>query len=332
MIDHKKIVLESPASTKGKEMLTVIFYTLKQGLLFTAVLSALTKFLNVEEIQLKLTHVIPKVFAPSLVLLLGVAEVIVCVLLGSNHYLVPGLLLMLSLHAVYTIYLIFWTRGEEGGCGCFGFTGFGNNSRPVDIARNTAIILTIILLIFVEMNDLFPDDRIVATFITDNMEGILSLTMSSFAALFLILYDRQLSNTRDDQQPGATEFMAKLSRRNLGNVISDFEMTDPEGNPTSIMEKVREDINNIIIFLSSTCPSCRELLDDLANLQTGGTLPLNRIIVILGNKNYAKYVIGEHRELEVFYSPDMRVLESFYIAGTPGAVVVNGKGEIIVPL
>ena len=120
-------------------------------------------------------------------------------------------------------------------------------------------------------------------------------------------------------------FIADSSKVKIGEAVPEFSMKDVFGR--EITSKDLQGKKTLVTFWSTTCPHCRNMVEELKDWdkQKGADAP-NLIVFSEGD-------VEEHKEIglksPIILDEGYKTAEKFGMYGTPSAVLVNENGKII---
>jgi peroxiredoxin/uncharacterized membrane protein YphA (DoxX/SURF4 family) len=111
----------------------------------------------------------------------------------------------------------------------------------------------------------------------------------------------------------------------IGERVRAFSLPSLEGEP--ITEKTFEGKDSLLVFFSMTCPHCIRMIEELREWNNGRSSEDPNLVVISDGDPEA------HKELQlqapIIMDKDYIVAAELGMMGTPSAVLINEKGEIV---
>lgn len=107
-----------------------------------------------------------------------------------------------------------------------------------------------------------------------------------------------------------------------GAIAPSFGITDYSGDHINVGKKMKEDV--ILIFISSTCQTCRALIDKL-NLNM---IPTEKVIFITNDSFLDEKYFAKLSELNIPIIVKHELFSKYFISQTPSLVYVNDQGII----
>ncbi len=112
---------------------------------------------------------------------------------------------------------------------------------------------------------------------------------------------------------------------NLGSSIPEFEMPDLNGAPIS--NNTFKGKDSLLVFFSLTCPHCLKMIEELKDWEARKSADDPNLIVFSDGEE------EPHRQLNlkapIVLNKDYDLAAKMGMMGTPSAVLVNSKGEIV---
>jgi thiol-disulfide isomerase/thioredoxin len=264
----------------------------------------------------------PSGLVPATAIALPVAEALVSAALLITPTARAGGVIGAVLLSVFTAGVIAaLRRGERPDCHCFGQA----TSTPIGrgtVVRNAALIALGVLAATAAAPDLpsWLDER-------DGAElAALGLGLATVALAALAISSRGAQGALELE----VERLRSMTRSGLepGTPMPDVQLTGlPGGDIRSTWDLV-DGRQAVLVFLSSDCPSCEELMPSLGRWQRSlaGRLP----IIAIGSGDAAEYRdLAERHGLDrVLVESEDEAMHAFDIRATPSAVAI-GPGPAI---
>lgn len=123
----------------------------------------------------------------------------------------------------------------------------------------------------------------------------------------------------------AAVFIADDSKVKIGEQVPQFSMTDIEGREVS--SKDFQGKKTLVAFWSTTCPHCRNMIEELREWDKQKGLDEPNLIVFSEGEAEAHREIG--LKSPIILDEGYKTSEKFGMFGTPSAVLVNENGRIV---
>ncbi|HLX40962.1 MAG TPA: redoxin domain-containing protein [Ktedonobacteraceae bacterium] len=137
-------------------------------------------------------------------------------------------------------------------------------------------------------------------------------------------------------------FLRLLSRRlppgtsiKVGDHISDFELPDIHNQPVSINSLLGHDKSTLLLFVRSTCSSCRLLVKHVARAAqqraSVNGLPCQIVFVCSGKRadiEKMMNILPEVGDITVLVDKDEIVFAYYNIQSTPFGLAINSAGKV----
>jgi thiol-disulfide isomerase/thioredoxin len=120
-------------------------------------------------------------------------------------------------------------------------------------------------------------------------------------------------------------FIADSTKVKIGEEVPQFSMTDIEGREVS--SKDFQGKKTLVTFWSTTCPHCKNMIEELKEWDKQKGLDEPNLIVFSEGEPEAHREIG--LKSPIVLDEGYKTAEKFGMYGTPSAVMVNERGKII---
>lgn len=149
--------------------------------------------------------------------------------------------------------------------------------------------------------------------------------------MVVYIAENYLETTCKTDEKTTLERKLGAAKMTPGDIISDFEMNDINGDPQTFSEIAKD--TTIIIFWSSWCPHCIEILPQLKSLEIGSNKDVILVSLDTSKTDWTNYVYQNN--LDVFYNLcdfkewDGKTAEALNVYATPTYFVVNKERELL---
>lgn len=265
---------------------------------------------------------IPPVFAPVGAVLLPAAEIataVALVLAPSARWGALGALLLLLVFVAAVAHVM--AHGKAPDCHCFGQL----HSEPAGSAtliRNLVLVLPAVLVIA----------RGPGPAIDEALEGLTGAQVALIATAVLagvlaLAVDQLWSERRRLVRALATARGAnELPGLPRGTPAPSFALDPVRGTARSLDEVLFEERPAVLVFVSTNCAPCLQMLPALSRWQNTLSLRLTVVVVFTGERPEIERLSGEHELSLVLAADSNQMFELYRLRLTPSAVLVRPDG------
>lgn len=270
---------------------------------------------------------------------LPIVEIVVGVLLVTNHLIGISSIVASILMVLFTITVIAVLRsGRQVTCNCFG----GLSVSPISswtLFRNLALLAMSIWVFSTHplatgtvLQEIGARQRVSPTFVASflvimvvlcaHVVAIVRLTRLQNGILTRLTALEEAGMSAETRPSGtATE-----ARRNLGMRIPPYAVTDPDNAGHQLSEFLRDERDLVLFFVAPTCQSCVDLLRDAHRWQQELRDRVHIVVIVRAtHRDWAELSAVN----SVYFERDGEVSRSLGVHGTPAAVVINHRGEVV---
>jgi uncharacterized membrane protein YphA (DoxX/SURF4 family)/thiol-disulfide isomerase/thioredoxin len=211
-------------------------------------------------------------------------------------------------------------RGETPECHCFGQL----HSEPVSndtAGRNVALaVLAAVVLI----GGGGPSISSWASELGASNVAVVALALVA-VGLALLCYSLWRENRR---LSGHAAPPAAIEPLQVGDGVPAFTVFDEQGRPRRATDLAAK--QSVLVFTSSTCGPCHELMPELARWKKMLEPRLELHVLAAGDRHQNVEIAREH-EVPVLLDEKGEAASAFRIPGTPSAAELGADGRVIVP-
>lgn len=286
----------------------------------------------------------PERFAGPLALLLPIAELTVAGLLLSGSTVVAGAIGALALLMLFSGAIgLSLARGRTPHCHCFGQLGSAPASWKT-LVRNIGLGGLAVFVLVVNRGE--PHYSAVAWI--SRLEGaeVLALVVGVIAAVLLTVgasafltllrsYGQVLVRLERVEAALAAQGVrlspdAEVPELGLkpGTQAPLFTAPDATGQVVSLEHLLAPGVPVLLLFMSSQCGPCKELLPVAAEWQRVHADRLTIVVAIDGGLQEVRAATDEFKLRNVLLDADTNVYRTYQASGTPSAVLIDANGTI----
>lgn len=212
-------------------------------------------------------------------------------------------------------------RGEQPDCHCFGQM-HSEPAGPGAVIRNLLLIAAAAAVIAV------GDHPGIVGFVGDldaPESAALALGVLSVALAAMAIGLRSRLRTAQEDLRALRERPPAVP---VGSPLPEVVVRDPDGASVRITAVVR-DTSTALIFLSTTCEPCHDMLPDIARWQRALSETLDIVVLVDGEPVEAAAMTRAHGLQRTFSERGRVVSSAIGAPGTPAAVLVRGEDKSI---
>lgn len=211
------------------------------------------------------------------------------------------------------------TQGRRPDCGCFG------TLKPAPIGAST-IARNGVLLVLAGFVGVWGSGPAIDTWLASHdVAGLVAAV-----AIGCTLAGVVLRAFRRNGMPVSPSHAATPNRRNrsFGARAPDFSLQDGAGETRILASLLSDGSPLVLVFASSSCGSCREVVEHVSRWQAIFVGRLRIAVVGLGNAEETRMAFGEYQAENVLTGAGSDVKTAYGITATPAAVAVGPDGTI----
>ncbi len=208
-------------------------------------------------------------------------------------------------------------QGRTPDCGCFGAF------RPTPIGRATLARNGVLLIVALAVIAGGPGPALDRWASTQSTETVLLTIFVVLAALSAVVY--RSSPLALDEAPAPASVTPRVR---VGQPAPSFALPDAGAELQDLRSLLSPGLPLLMVFGSTTCRPCRDLLPHLARWEATLAERLGVALVLGADGEQALAVSREHSITRVLADPEVSVSRSYGIAATPSAVVLAPDGTV----
>ena len=216
-------------------------------------------------------------------------------------------------------------RGRAPDCHCFGQL-HSTPAGPATLARNTALAAMALGVLAAGPGRSLGN---LGTERTTTQVGLVIVVLVAvvLAALAVRLRtdNRRLREELSDAQAELAVLPAGLP---IGASAPEFTLSDLEGEPRTLESLLDRGRPVALVFVSSDCPGCEQMLPEIARWQELLSDRLTAVIISHGSATDNRALAERHGLTDMLVQRETEVLKRYRVRTTPTAVVITPSGRI----
>ena len=211
------------------------------------------------------------------------------------------------------------SQGRRPDCGCFGAW------RPTPIGRETLVRNGVLLLLALFVAATGPGPA-VNRWVTAHGAGAVATAGVLVLAALVALMLRPVARGAGASQPLTLGTRPVLS---AGQTAPAFTLRDAQGDERGLRSLSPAGLPLVLIFASTTCGSCLELLPHLARWERTLAERLRIAVIMRADTDAAQQIAEQYGLATVLADPEGAAVNSYGIAATPAGFALSPNGRIL---